>query len=236
MAHDCIARGASPDRVRVITNGFDESDFAAVAPAPEDARRDLTVVHVGAVYPGTVAPVAAAFARARDAGVTNLQLIYLGAGEVAEEELAALGRHRDAVRVTARVPRRVSVASTCAADVLLVSLIDAPAARKWYPSKLFEYLRSGRPIFAMVPPDSIAADLLRQSGRARIFAPSDVSGLAQAMIDAASRGRVPTVAPPAGLVAPFERRATVAQLAATLAAVCRPAADRVVGTNAEATT
>jgi hypothetical protein len=43
--------------------------------------------------------------------------------------------------------------------------------------KLFEYLAAERPVLALVPPEGIAADLLRSTGFARIADPDDVAGI-----------------------------------------------------------
>ena len=49
------------------------------------------------------------------------------------------------------------------------------------PSKIANYLASGRPIIASIAADTPAAELLRESGAAILVEPEDASALAQAM-------------------------------------------------------
>jgi glycosyltransferase involved in cell wall biosynthesis len=45
------------------------------------------------------------------------------------------------------------------------------------PGRIFDYLISGKPIMAVVPPESDAAELVRQSGRGEVFAFDDPAGI-----------------------------------------------------------
>ena len=49
--------------------------------------------------------------------------------------------------------------------------------------KVFEYLAAERPILAVVPPDGVAADLIRDAGAGVVVAPGDVEGIRAALAD-----------------------------------------------------
>ena len=53
-----------------------------------------------------------------------------------------------------------------------------------------EYLASGRPILALVPPDGVAAGLLRELGAGPVVAPDDVDGAARALEELRDRWRL----------------------------------------------
>jgi hypothetical protein len=88
------------------------------------------------------------------------------------------------------------------------------------PSKLFEYLYVGKPIFAIAPEGEVT-DILRQSGLGIIVQPHSVDSVVTALRDmaadhAAGRlGRVPNEA----YIRTFERVALAEKLACALDAV-----------------
>ena len=55
--------------------------------------------------------------------------------------------------------------------------------------KIFEYLAAERPILAAVPPDGVAAGLVRETGAGVIVAPDDEQGLREALLGLHARWR-----------------------------------------------
>jgi glycosyltransferase involved in cell wall biosynthesis len=91
--------------------------------------------------------------------------------------------------------------------------------------KLYEYLRSGRPILALAPAGA-QTDLLRATGGAWIVEPDDLDGAVEAIRDAHRRWQTDESGPEADarLVSGFDRRVLVGRLATELdAAVSRAA-------------
>ena len=68
-----------------------------------------------------------------------------------------------------------------AADALLLLIPRAGGlGLSVLSGKIFEYLAAERPVLALVPPEGIAADLLRSTGFARIADPDDVGAIRRA--------------------------------------------------------
>ena len=65
-----------------------------------------------------------------------------------------------------------------AADALLLLIPRAGGlGLSVLSGKIFEYLAAERPVLALVPPEGIAADLLRSTGFARVADPDDVGAI-----------------------------------------------------------
>jgi hypothetical protein len=83
--------------------------------------------------------------------------------------------------------------------------------------KLYEYLRSGRPILALAPAGA-QTDLLRATGGAWIVEPDDLDGTVKALRDAFRRWEAGQSGPQADthLVSGFDRRVLVGRIATVL--------------------
>jgi glycosyltransferase involved in cell wall biosynthesis len=91
-----------------------------------------------------------------------------------EDRAVALGL-RGIVEFTGSISHRESRALQRSADLLL--LWKPPSIPTMVPGKLYEYLESGRPIAALLPPGEEAAELAERGGATRI-APGDRAALA----------------------------------------------------------
>ncbi|MEV4656125.1 glycosyltransferase family 4 protein [Micromonospora sp. NPDC049301] len=187
MAERAVARGADPDRVRVVWNWTDDALFRPV-PATDDARAALghrgrcTVMFAGNIglLQGIETAIRAA-AAARDQ--LDLVLVGSGAGEDAARRLAAdLGA--DNVRFVGRRPPEQMAELYAAADWQLICLRDVPAVRAAVPSKLQAALACGVPVIASLGGD--AAALVHSTGIGLTCPPEDSQALADRFVEAAA--------------------------------------------------
>jgi glycosyltransferase involved in cell wall biosynthesis len=198
--------------VRLIRNGYDEADFAEAAAAPEGP---FTVAYAGQFYPGrmpwTFLAAAGAFAEGRALGPADFRVFFLGPMPRA----VRAGVHKFGVRVDAagQLSHRDAVRAMRAADVNLLVIGSQPGAGATLTGKIFEYLRAGRPILALVPPDGEAAALLREFGAGVVVEPDDAAGVEAALAALYDAGRREALPPPEGL-GRFDRRNLTAELAA----------------------
>lgn len=144
-----------PQRVRVVPNGFDERDFTAPAPAPDGRFTLLHAGHVGAGYRDPV-ELLRAVRLGCAAGLlpADIRVRFLGVPEDAAADLRAAASGLglgEAVETAPRVSAREAIAAMCVASLLVVLQEKAGFARS-VPSKVWEYLRSGRAIVAIAPP------------------------------------------------------------------------------------
>ena len=208
-----------------IPNGYDEADFAG--PPRPSAPTDgvFRLVHVGSFYgPRDPSPVLEALDRCLTAGTGTqaLRLRLVGAvGQRFDAALAAFeARHPGVIERVPYVPHAQALAEMQAADALLL-MVGAGNGRAgtrdvvagMLPGKLFEYLRSNRPMLLLGDPDGDAATLMRAHGRGWVADETDPAAIAQAM--AAMFGPTPA-APDDAQVPRFERRALAGELAVFL--------------------
>jgi glycosyltransferase involved in cell wall biosynthesis len=92
--------------------------------------------------------------------------------------------------VLPHVPRRQALELQRDSEALLLLLPEAGGRGKTVPSgKIFEYLAAERPILAAVPPDGVAAQLVREAGAGVVVAPDDVKSISAALDGLVKRWR-----------------------------------------------
>lgn len=183
-------------RFVTITNGYDEGDLSRIVPEP------ASKFHI--LYPGTIdgenrnpRSLFAGLRRALDKGwlkAEDLIVTFLGCGSYAESAQfkADLGKHRLEPHVHIvkdRVPYREALAKMAGADVVVVlsehlgGSDQGSQIQEWttmqVPAKVYEYMRLGRPMLALVSGGAVQ-DLLELTGAGSPISPddSDAIGLA----------------------------------------------------------
>jgi hypothetical protein len=163
-----------------ITNGYDEKDFALIA-AVRTPKFQI-------FYPGSIDSenrnprgLFAGIRRALDQGWLNgddLRVTFLGSGPYADsapfrQDLKTFALEPYVEIVRERIPYRDALARMAGADVVVVlseNLADdgdAGNIQQWtamqVPAKLYEYLRVGRPLLALVGEGAVK-ELLEKTG------------------------------------------------------------------------
>jgi hypothetical protein len=186
-------------RLSVIGNGYDEAAFVDLpsAPPPQNGR-PLMLVHSGLLYPEgrDPSPFFNALARLKAAGfavATQLRVVLRASGWEAryQQEIDRLGI-ADIVTLAAPVGNREALVEQAAADGLL--LFQGSKFDRQIPAKVYEYLRIGRPIFALVGPAGDTASVLRDTGGAMVALPESIDTIEArlvAFVNALRDGRAP---------------------------------------------
>ena len=229
------------ERFVTIPNGYDEPDFQGIVP---EARPSFEILYPGMISGGNrnPRPLLAGIALALERGWldrSDLQITFLGTGpygardrfreELAEHYLEDLCE----VQVQ-RIPYSQAVARMAGADLLVVlseplgSTPEAATERAWshlqVPAKVYEYLRLGRPLLALVSGGAVA-ELLEETGAGSPVPPEDEEGVAAVLREAYANRKEPGVPPepPAGIDR-YSREHQAAELAAVLEGCTAPAA------------
>lgn len=220
---------AFPSRhIVLIENGYDEGSFAratalrpAHLPSDRSPRRSITLLHSGIVYPSERDPSqlfqAIACLKARnavDAGTVQVILRASGFDARYARDLAVLGIS-DIVRLMPSVGYLDALQEMLTVDGLLI--LQASNCNAQVPAKLFEYLRSGRPILALTDPAGDTASTLKRAGVgciARLDSAAEIEHAILEFLDQirANSWRKPTDA----VIASYSRESQAGQLAAQL--------------------
>lgn len=208
----------SPDKIVVLTNGFDPSDFAASA----DASRDLEPGRFHITGAGNIEamfdarPLLRALAEAvaeheglREDLLVNLIGAKKGKYDADIRDLGLGGR----VRYVGWVRHAQSLRFLGQSDVLLMcQLPHEGGGGEKLSVKFFEYLYLKKPILCLSVP-GLTADLLAESGLGTVVHPADVAGIKAAVIRLYEhRHEAPKAN--ASLIARFDRRNLTSRLAA----------------------
>ncbi|MDA8381958.1 MAG: glycosyltransferase, partial [Betaproteobacteria bacterium] len=213
--------GQPAGKFTTIANGFDEADFGG----PRERRRrgdgKLLFVHTGAIHPGFRDPRPLFRAiRALDGLIDTsvLAFRFIGAGEFGESGamaqcLAETGLTRQ-VAFLPRIAYAAALDELAQADVGLL-LQASEDTTGLVPAKLYEYLRSGKPVLALTLPGASAEVLAETSGGWAIN-PLDGPALSAALLEIHrfwSAEALERCCAQPGSLAPFERRRLTGKLA-----------------------
>jgi hypothetical protein len=205
-----------------IANGYDEAAFPAAPDVRRGARdRRLSLLHAGILYPSErdPRPFFSALASLKRAGIvsaTSLRIKLRATGHdavhrgyIEERDIA------DIVELLPIVPHEVAVAEMMNEDGLL--LFQAANCNHQIPAKLYEYVRTRRPVLALTDPRGDTASTLRTAGIDTIVDIDDESAIGaglQSFLERLRDATAPTPSPQ--VVETFSRRARTAELARLL--------------------
>ena len=196
VAADFRAKTQTP--VVLITNGFDEDDFAEAGepssgapgvqffpdpengsekildtPAPQSPRTRVRLVHTGLFAadgnPINLWDALAERCAADPAFRERLQIRLAGKVDAAvTEAVRARGLGGNLVEL-GYLPHDETVREQRAADILLLPLRREPEYAKVLPGKIFEYLAARRPVLGIGQEDGAAAAVLRDAAAGQMF-------------------------------------------------------------------
>ncbi len=205
-----------------IANGYAEEDFAA-AERERSVRSDrrLQLLHSGLLYPSERDPTQffAALALLRQDGVIgpdNFVVTLRATGQ--DEHVARLAQAAgvaDLIDIAPPLPYRAALAEMLAADALLV--LQAANCNQQIPAKIYEYLRSGRPIVALTDVAGETGRTLASGGLDSIAPLDNTERIRELLARVVPQIRAGTLQAPAREFATsFSRKAQTGQFAAVL--------------------
>ena len=214
-------------RFVTIENGYDEKLFDQIdtkidSAARRDSRGPFVLLHSGVIYPSERDPTQffRALRELMDEGTLAGQLRIVLRATGHDSHIGALierFRLQGTVELAPAIPYRDSLREMLTADGLL--LLQARNCDRQIPAKLYEYLRSGRPILALASGDTENA--VRSAGIDTV-APLDsvveIKWVITRYIRLLAERRAPTASPEAR--ARHGRRHKALELANMLDAVC----------------
>lgn len=168
------------DKIAVIPNGYDPVDPDPVALD----RNHLHIVHCGQLYGGRVPDhflsAIADLGRRRPDLARRLRVHFVGPVSQRVETVARRLGLVETVQSEGVAPHARSMGWMRAADLLLLIKHVSPLAAPQVPTKLYEYLSTGKPILALAH-ESELAQILRRAGAGVIVPPSDVDAISRAV-------------------------------------------------------
>ncbi|MCG3154075.1 MAG: hypothetical protein DKINENOH_00667 [bacterium] len=200
---------ARPEKITVITNGFDPADFAALPPPAHS--HCFTVVHSGTLFPWrSIRPFLAAWQRLPQPELLRLELL----GIVPESDCRVIQASGLAAQIERKeyLPYRETLRHLINADALLLLIGRQPHAANVLTSKLFDYIGAQRPILALGPAGA-ARQLIETENLGVVLAEEDTPAIAAVLADWLKQKSLGRLHGGAGAYTKYHRRELTAQLA-----------------------
>ncbi|MBL7877984.1 MAG: glycosyltransferase [Cyclobacteriaceae bacterium] len=166
-------------RVEIITNGFDESDFAVSPSLTLDSQ--FSIVHVGSFLkrrnPEMLWKAMARLKQENHPIIHHLKIKLIG--RVEQTILDSIDRYAltEYLIQVSFVPHNAVAQYLQSAQLLLLPIDNFEGAKWVLTGKLFEYLASRRPVLCIGPTDGDAAKLLAETGVGETFGFEDELGI-----------------------------------------------------------
>ena len=159
--------------------------ISLIFPSPPKTEK-FTINYSGLLYTGnrSITPVLTALQQLLAEQKMDLSTVCFRIVGYSERDSLDVARQYGLEAImeqTGYLSHREALLSNLNADLLLLLVGDEPKYQSVYTGKLFDYLRSGRPILALAPKGGVVDKVLRESGHGRTFR-STQTGQIKAMI------------------------------------------------------
>jgi len=194
----CELHGVDEDRINVVTDGYDETAFSQLTSVDMFGDR-LTIVFLGSFYRHFSEPIRTFLNVVKELD-GNAEIVFVGRAAIPVHTL-----HAGNVTCILNVPRSKALSFGLGSDFLLVVM---PGFAKWIPTKIYDYLRLGKPILALVPEDGDAAKIVREAkaGYVLSYDAGEMIQQLKAILEQWKRGDLKHFHPDVDYVKQFERR------------------------------
>jgi len=169
----------SPEKVTCYTNGYDPEDYESI---PKSKRQDgkWRITYAGSILQGYPTPL---FLRAigelcEEIPEMREEVEINFYGDICDEQLIQINNIIEKfslqrnVFVNGRVHRQKALEIMRNSDLLLLMYIEGDLNEDGcIPAKLFEYIGAQRPIFAIVPKNGSAAEIVRSGDIGQVISP-----------------------------------------------------------------
>jgi glycosyltransferase involved in cell wall biosynthesis len=174
------------DKIHVLPNGYDESDFEVSGKKNSDK---FYITYVGTMA-DSYKPSVFFEALAKVIQQNNIEhLVFRFVGSVPvsiKEKLNELGINSEFI---GHVAHQEAVRYMLSTNLLLLVIPDAPGAEGILTGKLFEYLGAGKRIVGIGPSNGDAATILKECQAGRMFDRNDKTGLFDFLSDEINNDR-----------------------------------------------
>jgi glycosyltransferase involved in cell wall biosynthesis len=166
------------DKFKILTNGYDESDFSELVPGRKDKFFIIT-------YVGTISdsyPVEGFLRIISDLKKINgRDILFRTVGQISEHQETLILKYLEEKNrlFIPYTDHSSSIRYMLESDILLLVIPDHPKNELIITGKLYEYIRSGNPVLCLGPSNGDAAEILNESGRGYTFGYYDIDRMSE---------------------------------------------------------
>ena len=200
-----LHRFSGKEKIMVVTDGYAESDFKELNPLILYPDK-LSITFLGSFYP-LFRETLLNFLKVVNEVKEDAEVIFIGRGAI---QLQKMNR-ANFTRIL-HLPKEKVLAFASGSDFLLVIM---PSYAKWIPSKIYDYLRLGKPILGIVPEDGDAAKIIREAKAGFILShnPEKMKEQLKNIFEDWKKGKFKDFHPDWEYIAQFERKKLTKKLA-----------------------
>lgn len=204
-----------PENILTITNGFDSDDYKVNLVGRQNADK-FTLTHTGTIYsPGSIRSFFVALKGLPSTVKESIRVNIIGGMYEEDNNLITKMDLEKIIYTLPYIPRREVIKYQLVSDVLLLHVAPLKG-NQWMPTgKIYEYIGTRKPILALVPPEGIAANLIKEMGAGFIVHPEDVEEMRSQLLilyEKWKRGLLSLNLIPQNLIKRFEYRQLTKQL------------------------
>jgi glycosyltransferase involved in cell wall biosynthesis len=164
------------DKIKIIHNGYDESDFDNIDPV---TPKRYTISYTGTIsgsYPvdGFVGALQSLIANGNDVLFRFTGLLSDSQKEYIKSRIAM--NHLEFIKYA---DHRSVIAQMVSSSLLLLVIAKHSGNRSFLSGKLFEYIASGKKVLCLGPVDGEASEILNSTGCGKCFNYDDEKGIAE---------------------------------------------------------
>ncbi len=159
-----------------IPNGYDDDDFAEMNIFNSPTEK-FTILHLGAVNkernPVKLFEAVSSLRRKKIINENNFQIIFIGNIEPVVMTTVEKNEIWDLVSYVDYLPHKEALKQTDKATILLLLVTQSKKNRRILPGKTFEYMRTGKFIFALGPENGEVARIVTETNAGVVVDYSD---------------------------------------------------------------
>lgn len=205
-------------KFNVIPNGYDPEDFPEAHGTPENPV--FTLTYAGLLYgrrkPDTFFEALAGLIKEGKIDSRNIRVNLIGNFKTAElRKRISDFSLTDNVEIIPYADHDLCLEMLSGSDALLLIEGTGPGAEAFYTGKVFEYMRTGRPILAVIPENGAAAALIKETGTGLVSDYNDIGSIKLNLyrLYADWQKGIATCTPDNDRMIKYDRRNLTAQLA-----------------------
>lgn len=205
------------DKIEVITNGYDESDFSQ-GNVTLDAK--FSIVHIGTIAPNRNPQILwhalSELVGANADLLQNLEIRLIGKVDQSVFRSIEEAGLTNCLKKVDYIEHSKVFAELQRAQILLLAINDTPNANGILTGKFFEYLAAKRPVLAIGPENGEVARILKETGAGEIAGFSDLEKLKRSITNFYDRYKNLNLAVTSEGTENYSRRMLTKDLAAVL--------------------
>ncbi|MBD3228847.1 MAG: glycosyltransferase [Candidatus Lokiarchaeota archaeon] len=179
-----------PHKCHFIPFGFDTRSFKNIKPMK---LKKYTILHAGTIYPGKYVNPVHLFKAVRlllDERADlqrHFQIVFCGKYPNYVEDLISRMGLENIVVLKGYLPKKRALKYILSSDLNLLLLYPRRGTEIIIPSKIYEYMKSGKKVLGLVPKNGISGKMINKHNLGRVIHPDNINEIKEYIINQIER-------------------------------------------------